>query len=89
MRGRDPGIVARISGKLDDEGALSRVGLAVRARRKEKGLSQEGLADQAGIERSHMGKIERGERNVTLLNLVRIGRALNCPVWELLRQADL
>ena len=81
--------MARVSGKLDEAGVLSRIGLAVRERRKANGLSQEGLADQAGLDRSHMGKIERGERNVTLLNLVRIGRALNCPVSELLQQADL
>jgi transcriptional regulator with XRE-family HTH domain len=53
------------------------------------GLSQEALADAAGIDRSHMGKIERGERNVTLLNLVKIAAALNGLPSDLLREAKL
>lgn len=53
------------------------------------GLSQEALADAAGIDRSHMGKIERGERNVTLLNLIRVASALQHKPSELLAAADL
>jgi len=53
------------------------------------GLSQEALADASGIDRSHMGKIERGERNVTILNVVRIAGALNGTVAELLLEAKL
>lgn len=53
------------------------------------GLSQEALADAAGIDRSHMGKIERGERNVTLLNLLKIAAALNGLPSDLLREAGL
>lgn len=60
--------VARISGQLDTGGQLKALGEAVRSARKAAGLSQEALADAAGIDRSHMGRIERGERNVTLLN---------------------
>jgi transcriptional regulator with XRE-family HTH domain len=78
-----------VSGQQDSEGQLRRLGEAVRARRKAVGLSQEALADAAGIDRSHMGKIERGERNVTLLNLVKIAAALNDLPSELLHSADL
>lgn len=53
------------------------------------GLSQEAFADAAGIDRSHMGKIERGERNLTLLNLLRIATALGALPSDLLREADL
>lgn len=81
--------VARVSGQLDTEGSLKRLGEAVRGARKARGLSQEALADAAGIDRSHMGKIERGERNVTLLNVLRIAAALNGPASDLLREADL
>jgi len=81
--------VARVSGQQDSEGQLKRLGGAVRARRKAAGLSQEALADAAGIDRSHMGKIERGERNVTLLNLVKIAAALNGLPSDLLREANL
>jgi transcriptional regulator with XRE-family HTH domain len=52
-------------------------------------LSQEALADAAGVDRSHMGKIERGERNVTLLNVLRIAAALNGSAADLLREAGL
>lgn len=52
-------------------------------------MSQEALADAAGIDRSHMGKIERGERNVTMLNLVKIAAALNGLPSDLLLKAQL
>ncbi len=52
-------------------------------------MSQEALADFAELDRSHMGKIERGERNVTFMNIVRIARALQLLPSELLRSADL
>lgn len=81
--------MARVSGQQDTEGQLKRLGEAVRARRKALGLSQEALADAAGIDRSHMGKIERGERNVTLLNLIKIAAALNGLSSDLLREANL
>jgi len=81
--------VARVSGQQDAERALKRLGDAVRAARKAKGLSQEALADAAGIDRSHMGKIERGERNVTLLNVTRIAKAIGCKASDLLASAGL
>lgn len=62
----------RISGKDDKDERLPPLGMVIRARRKALGLSQEALADGAGIDRAHMGKVERGERNVTVLNLLRI-----------------
>lgn len=52
-------------------------------------LSQEALADYAGIDRSHMGKIERGERNVTFLNIARIAKAMRCKPSDLLRDVGL
>jgi len=81
--------VARVSGQQDGEGQLKALGEAVRARRLALGLSQEALADAAGLDRSHMGKIERGERNVTLLNVLRIAAALNASAANVLREAGL
>lgn len=52
-------------------------------------MSQEAFADASGIDRSHMGKIERGERNVTILNIVRIAAALHALPSDLLREASL
>ena len=79
----------RISATHDQDESLVRLGRAVRARRKLQDLSQEALADASGIDRSHMGKIERGERNVTFLNIARIALALGCRSSDLLLDADL
>lgn len=81
--------MARVSGQQDADGSLKRLGEAVRAARKDRGMSQEALADAAGIDRSHMGKIERGERNVTLLNVTRIAKAIGCKASALLASAGL
>ena len=51
-------------------------GQNVRALRKEKGLSQESLAALADIDRSYMGHIERGEKNITLTKIYQIADAL-------------
>jgi transcriptional regulator with XRE-family HTH domain len=79
----------RVSGKTDKDQLLVRLGAAVRARRAVLNLSQEALADHAGIDRSHMGKVERGERNLTLLNLAKLAQALSCRPSDLLIDADL
>lgn len=79
----------RVSSKLDRNGDLVAFGATVRARRKAIGLSQEALADLAEIDRSHMGKIERGERNITLLNILRIARAVGAKPSELLGASGL
>lgn len=81
--------MARVAGHRDEVGLLAQLGSTVRTRRKAVGLSQEALADAAQIDRSHMGKIERGERNVTLLNLARIAAALHAVPSDLLREAGL
>lgn len=79
----------RISASLDKDQSLIQLGKAVRARRTLQGLSQEALADASEIDRSHMGKIERGERNVTFLNIARIAKALQCKPSDLMLDADL
>lgn len=81
--------MARISAALDYNGDLLRLGEAIRARRKTVGLSQEALADAALIDRAHMGKIERGERNVTILNFLKIASALDIDSSALLAKAGL
>ena len=79
----------RLSSKVDVDKKLAKLGLAIRHKRKEIGLSQETLAGVAGIERSNMGKIERGENNLSILNLVRIAEALNCRAASILMAAEL
>jgi transcriptional regulator with XRE-family HTH domain len=79
----------RLSSKVDKDKKLVRVGAAIRAKRKEQGISQEALASMSGVERSNMGKIERGENNLSLLNLVRVADALGCKGSEILGMADI
>lgn len=59
-------------------------GQRVRAMRKAKGLSQEAFADLTRIDRSYMGHIERGEKNVTLIKVFQISDALGVSPAELL-----
>lgn len=73
----------------EDIRKLKALGRAIRNARDVFGVSQEALAHQAGIDRSHMGKIERGERNVTALNLLRIAGALGVSVEEIFAEAKL
>ena len=59
-------------------------GAAVREERTNQGIAQETLAHMAGIERSHMGKIERGEHVPTLPLILKIARALKCSSAHLM-----
>ena len=59
-------------------------GAAVRALRIERGIAQESLAHLAGVERSHMGKIERGEHMPTLAIIFKIAGALECSTAVLM-----
>jgi transcriptional regulator with XRE-family HTH domain len=59
----------------------------VRRLRKEQGLSQEALADRAGLHRTYVGAVERGERNITLVSANRIARALGLELSELLKDS--
>lgn len=79
----------RVSAKLDRNKDLVAFGATIRTRRKAAGLSQEVLADLAEIDRSHMGKIERGERNVSLLNILRIARAIGAKPSDLLSESGI
>lgn len=55
-------------------------GMKVRAQRLAAGLSQEQLASLAGLDRTYIGGIERGERNPTLKNISRLAQALKVPL---------
>ena len=59
---------------------LKELGQRIRQRRKQLGWTQELLADHAAIDRSYIGGIERGERNITFLVLCQICSALHCDV---------
>lgn len=66
---------------LDDPRAL--FGKRVAELRKQKGWSQEKLSLESGIARSYLGGVERGQRNIALLNIVRLAETLQVPVGVL------
>jgi len=63
-------------------------GKRVRKVRKGKGISQERLAEIAGIDRSYMGNIERGEKNITLKKAYEICDALEVEIQDLVSGSD-
>ncbi|HBV01611.1 MAG TPA: transcriptional regulator [Candidatus Taylorbacteria bacterium] len=64
---------------------LIKFGNKVRERRAELGLSQEELASRAGVHRTYIGMIERAEKNITLGNIEKIGRALKLNLDDLMQ----
>jgi len=66
------------------ENINSRVGFSIRRIREDRGLSQEKLADLAGLHRAYIGHIERGEKNIGVRNLEKIARALGVGIRDLL-----
>lgn len=58
-------------------------GRRIKTLRKERGLTQENLADLIEVDRSYMGFVERGERNPTLDKIARIAKALKVPIKDL------
>lgn len=63
---------------------LALFGESLRTLRSSAGYSQEALAERAGIDRSYLGAIERGENNLALINIIKIANALDVPPHQLL-----
>jgi len=59
-------------------------GRNLRATRTRVGLSQEALAERAGLHPTYIGLVERGQRNISLVSVERLARALRVQPWELL-----
>ncbi len=62
-----------------------RIGNRIRALRKKRGWSQEEFADICKIHRGHMGQIERGEKNLSIQTLEKVGKGLGITVSALLK----
>jgi transcriptional regulator with XRE-family HTH domain len=67
---------------------LKKFGVAVREQRLKQGFSQETLAEISGLHRTYIGGIERGERNISLLNVVKLAQALNLSPAQLLAAVE-
>jgi transcriptional regulator with XRE-family HTH domain len=63
-------------------------GDAIRELRKGRNLSQEELAEQAGVHRTYIGMIERGEKNITLENIQKLAKALNIPMKSIFEKLE-
>ncbi len=72
---------------LDERRFLRELGLRLRKRREELGWTQGQLAERCELHRTFIGSVERGERNVSILNLRAIAKALRLPLAELLNES--
>ena len=79
--------MARPSTKHAGNPALVSLGKAIRSLRIERKISQEALAFGANLDRSYMGGIERGEHNITILNLMKVAGQLDLKTTELFEKA--
>jgi transcriptional regulator with XRE-family HTH domain len=61
------------------------LGVNVRSIRQKRGISQERLAEISGLHRTYISGIERGGRNVSLINIVELAHALQVPVTDLVK----
>lgn len=68
---------------MDNKKVLISFGEKVRLLRKERNLSQEELSFKANLHRTYIGMIERAEKNITLVNIEKIAKALNVELKEL------
>ena len=63
---------------------LNKVGKRIRALRNDTGLSQEDFAEKCDLDRTYISDVERGERNISIINLNKIAKALKVRLSQLL-----
>lgn len=68
---------------------LLALGNSIRRLRKERGISQEHLALLAEVDRSYVGRVERGDNNVAILTLAKLAKALGVSLAKLMQRAKL
>ena len=76
------------SGEEARQLSLSKIGENVRTRRRAVGLSQEELAFRSGLDRTYVGGVERGERNITVISALKICAPLDCTLSELVEGVE-
>ena len=73
---------------LDEQHYLQAVGLRIRTRREAQNLTQAQLGENCDLDRTFIGSVERGERNVAILNLRKIAQSLRAPLASLLGEGE-
>lgn len=68
---------------------LRALGAAIRDQRKRLGVSQEDFAALCNLHRTYVGQIERGEKNISFVNMLRVSRAFRISLSDLFRKAAL
>ncbi|MCM1339551.1 MAG: helix-turn-helix domain-containing protein [Muribaculaceae bacterium] len=63
---------------------LKQIGLNFRLERTKQGLSQETFAERANVHTNYIGKVERGEQNLTIKSIVALANSLNIPIQNIL-----
>lgn len=73
---------------MDSEDLLERLGGTIRRLRAERGFSQESFAQEAKLNRAYMGGVERGQRNVGVVNLFQIAETLDMSLSEFFAEVE-
>ena len=76
-------------GSESQDRVLRALAVVIRERRQALGLSQDQFGHRAGLHRTYVGGVERGERNITIISLCKIAGALQLEAHDLLEQAGL
>lgn len=77
------GCIAFTCDMIKKHSNLVAIGNRIRELRSERGYSQEAIADKAGLGRTYFGRVERGEQNISIQNLIQIAFALKVEIGEL------
>jgi transcriptional regulator with XRE-family HTH domain len=70
---------------IQRQAAKALFGVRLRLAREGMGLSQELLAEKAGLHRTYIGQVERGERNISVDSMERLADAVGLQLWDMLR----
>jgi len=73
---------------MKDDELLKRLGLNIREKRNQLGISQEQLAFQCGFDRTYISLIERGKRNPSFINLLKLSRGLNIKIEDIVMNME-
>lgn len=69
----------------NEKKVLKRIGENIKASRLKNGLSQEALAYESGLDRAYVGRVERGEKNISILSLLKISTVLKIEIGNLIK----